>query len=48
VEQEISASGTSALLRARLDAVESEKLGLYQRRYEDYVRVARALQALVT
>jgi hypothetical protein len=32
--------------RARLDAVEREKLDLYQRRYEEYVRVARALQKL--
>jgi hypothetical protein len=46
VEQEIAASGTSAVLRARLDAVESEKLDLYQRRYQEYVRVAKALQAL--
>jgi hypothetical protein len=48
VEQEIAAMGTSAVLRARLDAVESEKLDLYQRRYQEYVRVAKALQALVT
>jgi hypothetical protein len=47
VEQEIAVAGTSAVLRARLDAVESEKLGLYQGRYQDYVRVAKALQALV-
>ncbi len=46
VEQEIATSGTSAVLRARLDAVESEKLDLYQRRYQEYVRVAKALQAL--
>ena len=48
VEQEIAATGTSAVLRARLDAVESEKLDLYQRRYQEYVRVAKALQALLT
>jgi hypothetical protein len=46
VEQEIAVAGTSALLRARLDAIESEKLNLYQRRYEEYTRVAKALQAL--
>ena len=46
-EQELVAAGPSPLLRARLDAVEREKLELYQRRYEEYVRVARALQALV-
>ena len=48
VEQEIAATGTSPVLRARLDAVEREKLELYQRRYEEYVRVAKALQALLT
>jgi hypothetical protein len=35
-----------AVARARVDAVECEKLELYQRRYEEYVRVAKALQAL--
>jgi len=48
VEQEIAAAGTSAVLRSRLDAVECEKLNLYQRRYQEYVRVAKALQALMT
>ena len=48
VEQEISTSGTSALARARLDAIECEKLDLYQRRYEEYVRVAKALQTPAT
>jgi hypothetical protein len=33
-------------LRARIEAIESEKLDLYQRRYEEYVRVAKALQAV--
>jgi hypothetical protein len=46
VEQEIAAAGATPVLRARLDAVEREKLGLYQRRYEEYVRVSKALQAL--
>lgn len=32
--------------RARLDAVEREKLDVYQRRYEEYIRVAKALQKL--
>jgi hypothetical protein len=36
----------SPLLRPRLDAIEREKLDRYQRRYEEYVRVAKALQAL--
>jgi hypothetical protein len=47
VEQEISTLGTSPLARARLDAIEREKLDLYQRRYEEYIRVAKALQTLV-
>jgi hypothetical protein len=46
-EQELVAAGPSPVLRARLDAVEREKLELYQRRYAEYVRVAKALQALV-
>ena len=48
VEEELSRTGGSPLLRARLDAVESEKLDRYQRRYAEYVRVAKALQALTT
>lgn len=32
--------------RVRADAVEREKLDTYQRRYEEYTRVAKALQAL--
>lgn len=47
VEQEMAAAGASPVLCARLDAVEQEKLELYQRRYAEYVRVAKALQALV-
>jgi hypothetical protein len=34
--------GGSMVARARLEAVEREKLDLYQRRYQDYVRVAKA------
>ena len=45
-EQELVAAGGAATHRARLDAIESEKLDLYQRRYSEYVRVAKALQAL--
>jgi hypothetical protein len=37
-----------AVGRARLEVVELEKLTLYQRRYEEYVRVAKALQSLAT
>ena len=47
IEQEMAILGGSPVLRARLDAVEQEKLELYQRRYAEYVRVAKALQALV-
>jgi hypothetical protein len=41
-EQDLESPGG----RARLDAVEREKLDLYQRRYEEYIRVAKALQKL--
>ena len=46
LEQEVAASGGSAASRAKLEAVEREKLDLYQRRYQEYVQVAKALQAL--
>jgi hypothetical protein len=46
LEEDISASGGSALARARLDSVEREKLGRYQRRYEEYTRVSKALKGL--
>jgi hypothetical protein len=39
------ARAASPEARAKLEAVEQEKLDLYQRHYEEYVRVARALQA---
>ena len=47
-EQELAAAGgnPSAIARARLEAVEREKLDAYQRRYQEYVQVAKALQAL--
>ena len=47
-EEELLQSGGSARLRAELDAIEREKLDRYQRRYAEYVRVAKALQALVS
>jgi hypothetical protein len=47
-EHELAAQGGSTVARARLDLVEREKLDLYQRRYADYVRTAKALQALTT
>jgi hypothetical protein len=43
---ELAASGNSDVARSKLDAVENEKLDRYQRRYAEYVRVAKALQAL--
>ena len=45
-EDELARSDGSPVWRARLDAVEREKLDLYQRRYAEYVRVAKALQTL--
>jgi hypothetical protein len=45
VEHELGVA-SPALARTRLDAIEHEKLELYQRRYEEYVRVARTLQTL--
>lgn len=47
VEHELAASGGSPLFRARLDAIEREKLDLYQRHYAEYIRVAKAIQALI-
>ena len=46
-EQEVAASGGSPAARARLDAIEREKLDLYQRHYQEYVQVGKALQALI-
>jgi hypothetical protein len=45
-EAELIAAGNTPIARARLEAVDREKLELYQRRYEEYVRVSKALQAL--
>jgi len=39
--------GASGIGRAQMDAVEREKLDRYQRRYAEYVRTAKALQALL-
>lgn len=46
-EHELSAQGGATVARAMLDAVEREKLEGYQRRYAEYVRIAKALQALM-
>jgi len=49
VEAEHDASAADpSVRRARLDAIERDKLDLYQRRYEDYIKVAKALQSLTT
>lgn len=48
VEHELGDAVDTVYGRARLDAVERDKLDQYQRRYEDYTRVAKALQALLT
>src|SRR4051812_31052602 len=45
-EQEFAASGGAAAARAKQDGIEREKLDLYQRHYQEYVQVAKALQAL--
>jgi hypothetical protein len=44
----LSASAGSVIVRAKLESVEREKLDLYQRRYQEYVQVAKALQGLVS
>jgi hypothetical protein len=44
---ELAASGSSDVSRGKVDAIESEKLDLYQRRYAEYVRVSKALQSLL-
>ena len=46
-EVALERSGQGALERAQLESVEREKLDSYQRRYEEYVRVGKALQALI-
>lgn len=46
-EEELRVSSGSAVVRARLDSVEREKLDRYQRRYEEYTRVSKALKHLV-
>ena len=48
-EQEMTgaAGEAAALARARLDRIQHEKIERYQQRYEQYVRTAKALQALL-
>jgi hypothetical protein len=47
IEEELGERPTSPYGRARLEAVEREKLERYQRRYEEYTRTSRGLQALI-
>jgi hypothetical protein len=47
VEHELGGDAHSPFGRARLDAVEHEKLDLYQQHYEEYIRIAKGLQALI-
>jgi hypothetical protein len=47
IEHELGERISSPLGRARLDAVEREKLERYQRRYEEYTRTSKGLQALI-
>lgn len=46
-EEELRASPGSSVLRARVENVEREKLERYQRRYEEYTRVSKALKKLM-
>jgi hypothetical protein len=46
-EEELRGSPGSSVLRARVDSVEREKLERYQRRYEEYTRVSKALRNLM-
>ena len=47
-EHALAEAGGASIARGKLDAVEREKLDLYQRRYAEYVRTAKALQALIS
>jgi hypothetical protein len=47
VEHELGAQTATPYGRARMDAVERDKLEQYQRRYEEYTRIAKGLQALL-
>jgi hypothetical protein len=42
----LAASGGAVEARVRADAIEREKLDLYQRKYEEYIRVAKAIQGI--
>jgi hypothetical protein len=46
-EDQLKTAGNPAIVRSRLEAVEREKIERYQQRYSDYVRVSKALQAMM-
>jgi hypothetical protein len=46
VEEEIRSATATPALRARVESIEREKLERYQRRYEEYTRVSKALKQL--
>jgi len=47
LERQIEDSDDRAVGRGKLEAIEREKLDLYQRKYQEYVQVGKALQALM-
>ena len=49
IEQDVarSAQAGTSIGRSRVESVEREKLERYQQRYEEYIRTAKALQALI-
>lgn len=47
LEHELGADLGSTYGRARLEAIEREKLDRYQQHYEEYLRVGKGLQALI-
>jgi hypothetical protein len=47
IEHELGERISSPFGRARLEAVEREKLERYQRRYEEYTKTSKGLQALI-
>jgi hypothetical protein len=48
IEAELAGAAASPAARAQFEAVEREKLERYQRRYQEYIRVAKILQNLST
>jgi len=46
-EEAMRAPDAASTARARFEAVEREKLERYQQRYQEYIRVAKALQRLM-